>query len=43
MSGHKAAQILTYALPGANALDVAEKVRQAMAEMSKDFPAGLTY
>jgi len=43
MSGHKAAQILTYALPGANALEVAEEVRQAMAEMSKDFPPGLTY
>ena len=43
MSGHKATQILTYALPGANALTVAEEVRQAMAEMSKDFPPGLTY
>jgi HAE1 family hydrophobic/amphiphilic exporter-1 len=43
MSGHKAAQILTYALPGANALTVAEEVRQAVAEMSKDFPPGLTY
>ncbi|MCX5890499.1 MAG: multidrug efflux RND transporter permease subunit [Deltaproteobacteria bacterium] len=43
MSGHKAAQILTYALPGANALAVAEGVRQAMAEMSKDFPPGLTF
>ncbi len=43
MSGHKAAQILTYALPGANALSVAEEVRQAMVKMSKDFPPGLTY
>jgi len=43
MSGHKAAQILTYALPGANALEVAEEVRQAMTVMSKDFPPGLTY
>ncbi|MCX5891545.1 MAG: efflux RND transporter permease subunit, partial [Deltaproteobacteria bacterium] len=43
MSGHKAAQIITYALPGANALAVAEEVRQAMAKMSKDFPPGLTY
>ena len=43
MSGHKAAQIIIYSLPGANALDVADEVRQAMAEMSKDFPPGLTY
>ena len=43
MSGHKAAQIITYSLPGANALTVAEEVRQAMAKMSKDFPPGLTY
>ncbi len=43
MSGHKAAQILTYALPGANAIAVAEEVRQAMVEMSKDFPPGLTF
>jgi HAE1 family hydrophobic/amphiphilic exporter-1 len=43
MSGHKAAQIITYSLPGANALTVAEEVRQEMAKMSKDFPPGLTY
>jgi hydrophobic/amphiphilic exporter-1 (mainly G- bacteria), HAE1 family len=43
MSGHKAAQILTYALPGANALNVAAAVRREMAKMSKDFPPGLTY
>ena len=43
MSGHKAAQIPVYTLPGANALAVAQEVRQAMAEMSKDFPPGMAY
>ena len=42
-SGHKSAQILVFALPGANALSTAENVRRAMTEMSKDFPEGLTY
>jgi HAE1 family hydrophobic/amphiphilic exporter-1 len=43
MSGHKAAQIPIFTLPGANALDVAKRVRQAMVELSKAFPPGLTY
>jgi len=43
LSGHTAAQILVYSLPGANAIDVGKKVRQAMAEMSKDFPEGLKF
>ncbi len=43
MNGHKATQIITFSLPGANALEVAKEVRQAMAVMSKDFPPGLTY
>ena len=43
MSGKQAAQILVYALPGANAIDVANEVHQAMAEMSKNFPPGLKY
>ena len=43
MRGHPAAQILVFSLPGANALDAATGVRRAMAEMSKDFPPGLTY
>ncbi|MFA4901831.1 MAG: multidrug efflux RND transporter permease subunit [Desulfobaccales bacterium] len=43
MSGHPAAQMLVFPLPGANALAVAEEVRQAVAEMSKDFPPGMTY
>src|SRR5208337_3152473 len=43
MSGHRAAQIIIFTLPGANALDVAQEVHKAMAEMSKQFPPGLTY
>jgi len=43
VSGHKAAQILVYALPGANAIDLGKKVRVAMADMTKVFPEGLTY
>ena len=43
MSGHPAAQVLVFSLPDANAIEVAKKVRQTVAEMSKDFPAGLTY
>jgi hydrophobic/amphiphilic exporter-1 (mainly G- bacteria), HAE1 family len=43
MRGHTAAQILVFSLPGANAIEVAKSVRQAVAEMSKDFPEGLTY
>ncbi len=43
MSGHSAAQIIIFTLPGANALDVAQEVHGAMAEMSKRFPPGLTY
>ncbi|HAY22956.1 MAG TPA: hydrophobe/amphiphile efflux-1 family RND transporter [Desulfobacterales bacterium] len=43
LSGKKSAQILIYPLPGANSIAVAEEVRQAVAEMSKSFPEGLTY
>jgi hydrophobic/amphiphilic exporter-1 (mainly G- bacteria), HAE1 family len=43
LSGKKAAHIVIYALPGANALDVAKKVRAATSELSKDFPEGLKY
>lgn len=43
VSGHKATQIVIYALPGANALDVATEVKDAMKDMSKRFPEGLTY
>ena len=43
MNGHHAAQMLVFPLPGANALSVAKEVRKAVAEMSKDFPPGMTY
>jgi hydrophobic/amphiphilic exporter-1 (mainly G- bacteria), HAE1 family len=43
LSGRKAAQINVYTLPGANALKVAEAVRQSMVQMSQKFPAGLKY
>ena len=41
MRGHPAAQVIVYSLPGANALDVANRVRQAMEDMGKNFPEGL--
>ncbi|HZE20697.1 MAG TPA: efflux RND transporter permease subunit, partial [Desulfobaccales bacterium] len=43
LSGHLAAQTLVYALPGANAINTGQQVRQAMTKMSQDFPAGLKY
>jgi HAE1 family hydrophobic/amphiphilic exporter-1 len=41
--GHKSAQIVIFALPDANAIEVADRVYKAMSEMSRKFPAGLTY
>jgi hydrophobic/amphiphilic exporter-1 (mainly G- bacteria), HAE1 family len=43
LSGKKTAHIAVFALPGANALQVADEIRTLMAEMSKTFPAGLKY
>jgi hydrophobic/amphiphilic exporter-1 (mainly G- bacteria), HAE1 family len=43
VSGKKAAQMNIYTLPGANALKVADEVRQLMARMSQKFPPGLKY
>ena len=43
LSGKQSGQILVYALPGANAIDVGDKVKAAMAEMSQTFPEGLKY
>ena len=43
LSGHKATHILIYSSPGANAIDVGQSVRKAMAEMSQDFPEGLKF
>jgi HAE1 family hydrophobic/amphiphilic exporter-1 len=42
-TGRRAAQILVFALPGANAIDTANRVYAAVAEMSKQFPAGMKY
>jgi len=42
-SGHKSAQIVMFALPGANAIQVANQVYKAMADMSKQFPEGMKY
>ncbi len=43
LSGKKSAHVAIYALPGANALQVAAESRRLMAQMSKKFPAGLKY
>jgi len=43
VSGHHSAQILVFTLPGANALEVGDAVKQAMVEMKQNFPQGLTY
>jgi len=43
LSGHKAAQMNVYTLPGANALTVAREVRALMDQMSRKFPQGLKY
>jgi HAE1 family hydrophobic/amphiphilic exporter-1 len=42
-TGHKSSQILVFALPGANAIAVANRVYAAMAEMSRQFPEGMKY
>jgi HAE1 family hydrophobic/amphiphilic exporter-1 len=43
LSGKRAAQMNVYTLPGANALKVAQEVRDLMAQMSQKFPPGLKY
>ena len=43
VSGKKAAQMNVYTLPGANALKVAQEVRELMVQMSQKFPPGLKY
>jgi HAE1 family hydrophobic/amphiphilic exporter-1 len=43
VNGMKTSQILIFTLPDANALDTAHRVRNAMEEMSKQFPPGLAY
>ena len=43
MSGVPSAAIAVYQLPGSNALDVSDRVRSALKEMSAYFPEGLEY
>lgn len=43
VTGHKSAQLVIFALPEANAIEVANQVYKAMEEMSASFPEGLTY
>ena len=43
LDGYPSAGLLIVQLPDANALDVAERVRAKMDELSKDFPDDLEY
>lgn len=43
LNGKATAAIGIYQLPGANALQVAQEVRDTVAKMAKNFPPGLTY
>jgi HAE1 family hydrophobic/amphiphilic exporter-1 len=43
VNGRKAANVAIFALPGANALEVAKGVRSLMDDASKTFPEGLKY
>ena len=43
INGENAAVLGIYMLPGANAMQVAEDVKAAMKEISRDFPEGLSY
>jgi HAE1 family hydrophobic/amphiphilic exporter-1 len=41
--GVDSASVLIYQLPGANALEVGENVRKALAKLAKSFPKGMQY
>lgn len=43
INGENAAVLAIYMLPGANAMEVAREVREAMKEISRSFPEGLDY
>lgn len=43
INGENAAVLAIYMLPGANAMEVAERVKEAMVEISASFPDGLDY
>ncbi len=43
INGKNAAVLAIYMLPGANAMEVAQKVKDAMKEISANFPEGMSY
>jgi multidrug efflux pump len=43
LDGNPSVGLAIFQLPGSNALDVADKVKARMRELSRDFPAGLEY
>ena len=43
INGENAAVLAIYMLPGANAMEVAQRVKDAMVEISSSFPDGLSY
>lgn len=43
LNGQPTSTIIIYQLPGANAIEMVEKVRATMAEVSKIFPTGMDY
>jgi len=43
LDGRPAVALVMFQRPGSNALQTADKVKQTMAELSKDFPKGLAY
>lgn len=43
INGENAAVLAVYMLPGANAMEVAKNVKDAMAEISNNFPEGMSY
>jgi len=43
INGGNAAMLAIYLLPGANAVEVAENVRNAIADISRQFPEGINY
>lgn len=43
INGENAAVLAIYMLPGANAMEVARKVKEAMEEISSNFPEGMSY
>lgn len=43
LDGATSASVAIYQLPGANALDIAKRVRAAMSELESTFPEGLQY